>query len=330
MTATMEILAEGTGELLGWHDPDENRAWVREHKSSALLDKRMTVQQAVQSFVADGDYIAVGGFGHVRVPMAVIYEIIRQRKRDLAFAAKTGVHDIDILIGGGCISKVDCAYAFGHELRGLSPCGRRAVETGQIKVVAENTNAGLQWRFLAGSMGLPFIPARNLAGTDTFQKSSAKLVRDPWSGKPIVLLPAAYPDVALLHVPRCDRFGNAQIDGILAEDIELSRAARRLIVSAEEIIDNEGIRDDPRQTAIPHFVVDAVVEVPFGAHPCQMPYLYDHDDVHVQEWLALSKTPAGTQEYMDRYVFGVQDFEEYLERIGGIRKLNHLRRMARF
>jgi 3-oxoacid CoA-transferase subunit A/glutaconate CoA-transferase subunit A len=201
------------------------------------------------------------------------------------------------------------------------------VETGKCKVVAEISNAGYQWRFLAAAMGLPFIPARILMGTDTFEKSSAKIVRDPWSGKPICLLPAAYPDVAMFHVPRCDKYGNAQIDGILVEDFELSRAARRVIVTTEEIVDEEVIRRAPDRTVIPFYLVDAVCEVPYGAHPTQMPYLYFFDEEHIREWLTLSRTEEGTKAYFDRYVFGVRDFEEYLERVGGIRKLNYLKRV---
>lgn len=323
----MEILKEGHGELVGWHDPDEHRQWVRENKSRELKDKRMTVSEAVDKFVHDGDFIACGGFGHVRIPMALIYEIIRQGKRNLTMAGKTAVHDIDILIGAGCVSRVEVAYAFGHELRGLSPAGRRAVETGKCKVVAEISNAGYQWRFLAAAMGLPFIPARILMGTDTFEKSSAKIVRDPWSGKPVCLLPAAYPDVAMFHVPRCDKYGNAQIDGILVEDFELSRAARRVIVTTEEIVDEEVIRRAPDRTVIPFYLVDAVCEVPYGAHPTQMPYLYYFDEAHIREWLTLSRTEEGTKAYFDRYVFGVRDFEEYLERVGGVRKLTYLKRV---
>jgi len=323
----MEILAEGRGQLLGWHDPDEERAWVRDHKPRGLIDKRMTVHDAVEKLVHDGDFIAMGGFGHIRVPMALLYEIVRQKKRDLAVAGKTAVHDIDILIGGGCVSRVECAYSFGHELRGLSACGRRAVESGKVKVVAEISNAGYQWRFLAGMMGIPFIPARNMAGTDTFEKSACKLARDPWSGKPVVLVPAAYPDIALFHVPRCDPYGNAQIDGILVEDFELARAARRVIITTEEIIDEEEIRRDPRLTAIPYYVVDAVCEVPFGAHPALMPYQYFFDEAHIREWLELSKTEEGVQSYMDKYVFGVADFDEYLERIGGLRTMRLLKQI---
>ncbi|RPI78169.1 MAG: CoA transferase subunit A, partial [Chloroflexi bacterium] len=231
MEMNWEIIAEGSGTPLGWHDPDEHRAWVRANKNRSMVDKRMTVTQAVNQFVTDGSLIAVGGFGHISIPMIVIYEIVRQRKRDLSMCGKTSVHDIDILIGGGCISRVEVAYAFGHELRGLSPVGRRAVENGQVEVVGEISNAAFQWRFMAAAMGIPFIISRNMLGTDTFEKSCAKAVCDPWSGKTVCLLPACYPDVVLLHVPRCDKYGNAQIDGILNEDFELARAARRVIIS---------------------------------------------------------------------------------------------------
>jgi acyl CoA:acetate/3-ketoacid CoA transferase alpha subunit len=326
MEKNMEILAEGDGELIGWWDPDENRAWIRENKPRGLINKCMSVKEATQKFVNDGDYLAIGGFGHIRVPMAFIYEIIRQRRRNLVLGGKTAVHDIDLLIGGGCVSKVECAYSFGHELRGLSPAGRRAVESGKVEVVAEISNGGYQWRFLAGMMGIPFIPVRNLVGTDTFRKSSAKLVRDPWSGKPITLVPAAYPDIALFHVPRCDQYGNAQIDGILVEDFELARAARRVIISTETIIDEEEIRRDPQRTVIPFYLVDAVCEVPYGAHPTLMPYQYYFDEVHIAEWLSLSKDEDGVREYFEKYVFGVKDYEEYLERIGGVRTLTQLKR----
>jgi len=326
----MEILAEGEGQLLGWHDPDEQRAWIREHKSKELKDKRMSVREAVERFVHDGDFIASGGFGHVRVSMAVIYEIVRQRKRNLSMAGKTAVHDIDILIAAGCVNRVEVAYSFGHELRGLSPAGRRAVESGQCQVVAEISNAGYQWRFLAAAMGLPFIPTRNMMGTDTFRKSSAKIVRDPWSGKPVCLLPACYPDVAFIHVHRCDKYGNAQIDGILVEDFELARAARRLIITTEEIIDEEEIRRAPWRTVIPYFCVDAVCEVPYGAHPCQMPYLYYFDEEHIREWLNMSRTPEGVAQYFDKYVFGVPDFESYLDLVGGLRKLQRLKRVEQY
>lgn len=323
----MEVLAEGQGELIGWHDPDEHRAWIRDNKSRDLVDKQMTIAEAVTRFVPDGAVLAMGGFGHIRTSIVSVYEIIRQRKRRLTLLGKTAVHDADLLIGAGCVDYLEVAYDFGHELRGLSPASRRAVETGQVKVLAEISNAGHQWRFLAGMMGLPFMPTRNMLGTDTLQYSSAKVVKDPFSGKPICLVPSCNPDVVFIHVPRCDMYGNAQIDGTLIEDFELARAARRLVLTTETIMPESEIRRKPWRTAIPFFLVDAVVEVPYGVHPCQMPLLYFFDEEHIAEWLSMSKTPEGTTEYLDKFVFGVKDFTEYLELVGGLRKLEYLKQV---
>ena len=322
----MEVISEGKGELIGWHDPDDAREWVLKNKSRELKEKTMSAKEAVSKFVRDGDFIASGGFGQVRVSMAVIYEIIRQNKRNLYMAGKTATHDLDILVGSGCVNKVEVAYSFGHELRGLSPASRRMVESAKCKAVAESSNAGLQWRWLAAMMGVSFIPSRNLLGTDTFNYSCCKVVTDPFSGKPINLIPAAYPDVAFIHVHRCDIYGNAQIDGILVEDFELSRCARRLILTTEEIVDNELIRREPWRTVIPFFVVDAVVEVPYGCHPCEMPGMYYYDEEHIAEWLRLSSTAEGADEYLRKYVFGVENFEDYLELCGGLKRLNYLKR----
>ena len=320
---------EFSGELIGWHDPDENRQWVRENKSRKLMDKRTSAAEAIRKYVPDGSLLAMGGFGHIRIPMALIYELVRQRKRNLTMIGKTAVHDIDILIGGGCVSQVEVAYAFGQELRGLSPCGRRAVETGQVKVTGEISNAGFQWRFLAAAMGVPFMPTRSMLGTDTLKHSSAWVIDDPWSGKPIALVPACYPDVALFHVHRCDQFGNAQIDGIMVEDFELARAARRLIITTEEVVDHEEIQRQPWRTVIPFYLVDAVIEVPFGAHPTEMPVTYYFDEEHIAHWLEVSRTPEGTAQYFEEYVFSLPEFDAYLEKVGGLRKMTELKRIMK-
>ncbi|GAH27670.1 unnamed protein product [marine sediment metagenome] len=174
----MDVLQEGKGELIGWHDPDENRKWILENKSRDLKDKRTTVKKAVEKYIKDSSFIAFGGFGHIRVSMAVIYEIIRQKKRNLIFAGKTAVHDSDLLIASGCVNKIEVAYAFAHELRGLSPASRRLVEEGKCEVIAEISNAGYQWRFLAAMMGVPFIPTRNLLGSDTKSRFKICSIRE--------------------------------------------------------------------------------------------------------------------------------------------------------
>jgi glutaconate CoA-transferase subunit A len=148
--------------------------------------------------------------------------------------------------------------------------------------------------------------------------------------KPVCLIPAAYPDVAMFHVPRCDMFGNAQIEGIVVEDFELARAARRVIVSAEEVVDESVIRNEPWRTVIPFYAVDAVCEVPHGAHPTPMPYLYCFDEEHIGEWLELARTAEGARAYFDRYVFAVESFAEYLELVGGTGKLEHLKQVEQF
>jgi 3-oxoacid CoA-transferase subunit A/glutaconate CoA-transferase subunit A len=142
-----------------------------------------------------------------------------------------------------------------------------------------------------------------------------------------MLLPACYPDVVLMHVHRCDRYGNAQIDGIVIEDFELARAARRMILTTEEIVDNEVIRQAPQETVIPYYLVDAVVEVPYGAHPTLMPGRYYFDEQHIGEWLRFSKTEEGVVEYLNRYVHDVEDFSGYLSRVGGEEQLEYLRQV---
>ncbi|MFW5919047.1 MAG: CoA transferase subunit A [Halanaeroarchaeum sp.] len=314
----MKVLDEGEGELLGFAEPDEARRWNREEKTRALEDKRMSAAEAVESFVADGDVIASGGFGHVRISTPIIHEIIRQGRSDLALVGKTAVFDSDLLIASGAVSRVEAAYSFAHETRGLAPASRRKVEGGEVEVVAEASNASLQWRLLAGKMGLPFVPARILAGTDTFEKSSAKLVEGPWTGDPITVLPALYPDVAFVHVSKADKYGNAVIDGISVEDPELSAASKRLIVTTEEVVDTDEIRENPSQTDIPFFQVDAVVHAPYGSHPGEMPYQYYFDEDHLAEWLDLSETQEGVETYLDQYVTGTEDFEDYLDAVGGV------------
>jgi 3-oxoacid CoA-transferase subunit A/glutaconate CoA-transferase subunit A len=247
----------------------------------------------------------------------------------MAIAGKTAVHDVDVLIAGGVVDRVDCAYAFGHELRGLSPTGRRAAESGRVRVVGELSNAAFQWRFKAAAMGLPWLPARVMLGTDTLRYSSSRVVEDPWTGLPLTLLPACYPDVAFIHVHRCDRYGNCQIDGTTIEDVDLARAAKRLVITAEKIVGEDEIRSHPDRTVIPYFLVDAVVEVPYGSHPGNMPGLYYSDEDHMAEWLYMTRSDEGVQEYLDKYVYGVTEFSEYIELVGGEEKMRHLERLER-
>jgi glutaconate CoA-transferase subunit A len=191
--------------------------------------------------------------------------------------------------------------------------------------MCEWSNAGLYWRYLAASINAPFIAARTMLGTDTLKYSAAKVVEDPFTGKPAALFPALYPDVALVHVHESDVYGNARIRGIDIADHVLTRAAKRVLLTAERIIPDDEIRSDPGRTLIPYYLVDAVVEVPFGSYPGNMPYEYYSDEEHLQEWLLAEREPDTFKKFLQKYIYGTSDFAQYLELCGGIKRMQALR-----
>ena len=201
----MEPLPQGDGALLA--DPSADRARAAfAAKPRALTDKVTGVAEAVRRLVSSGDYLALGGFGCARIPTAVVHEIVRQKKQDLRFAGHTATHDFQILCAGNLtgrgrtLAKVDIAYVVGLEARGLSPHARRVLESGEVECV-EWSNYTLAVRFKAAAMGLPFLPARTLLGTDTFRKSAAREIACPFTGERLAALPALFPDTPFCHLP---------------------------------------------------------------------------------------------------------------------------------
>jgi acyl CoA:acetate/3-ketoacid CoA transferase alpha subunit len=317
----MEVIQSGKGKLIQPPDINAFREWNRQ-KPKGLIDKRMTEAEAVSRFIKDGDYIGTELYGTVRAPMSLVNEMVRQGVKDLRVAGQ-GVLELDMLLAASQIKELDFTY-IGLEVYGVSNCLRREVESGRVETVVEWSNAAITWRFKATAIGVPFIPTRSMLGTDTFKYSAAKVVECPFTGDPICLIPALILDVGLIHVHRADKYGNAQIDGISGFSAEMSRASKRLIISAEEIIDSEEIRQTPDRTIIPYYLVDAVVSAPYGSHPGEMCYLYKRDEPQIREWVDASKDPDTTQAYLDKYIFGVKDHKEYLEMIGR-EQLNELR-----
>src|SRR5262245_4622891 len=327
-------LSQGTGKLFSDPSPDAaRRAFAG--KPRALLDKRSTVADAVGRLVNDGDYLAIGGFGTNRIPAAVVHEILRQGKQNLRLAGHTATHDFQILCAGNLtgrgqtLSSVDIAYVVGLEARGLSPHARRVMESGAVEIT-EWTNYALAVRFQAAAMGVSFLPTRTMLGTDTFKHSAAKIVECPFTGGAFAALPALYPDVAAIHVHEADCFGNCRFVGTSVADLDLARAAKRLIITCERLISNDEIRRDPTRTAIPFFCVDAVCEVPYGSYPGNMPYEYFSDEVHVRQWLEVEKDTTAFRQFLDRYIYQVDDFTQYLELCGGLKRLQQLRRQELF
>lgn len=312
----MRVISEGRGPMLQPPDVNAFREWNR-RKPKGLIDKRMSESEAIRRFVNDGDYLGTELYGSVRAPMSLVRELIRQGRKGLRVAGQS-VLEIDLLLGASMVTATDFTY-IGLELYGVSNVLRREVDAGNLAQIVEWSNAGLAWRFKAAAMGVPFLPMRSMLGTDTFNYSAAKVVECPFTGEPIGLVPALILDVGLIHVHRADKHGNAQIDGISGFAYEMSRACRRLILSAEEIVDTEVIRAKPDRTIIPYYLVDAVVEAPFGSHPGEMCYCYERDEPGIKEWVEASKTAEGTREYLDRYVYGPADHAAYLEVIGQTR-----------
>jgi acyl CoA:acetate/3-ketoacid CoA transferase alpha subunit len=309
----MEVLQSGIGKLIQPPDINAFRAWNRK-KPKGLVDKRMSEAEAVSRFIHDGDYIGTELYGTVRCPMSLVNEIVRQGKKDLRIAGQ-GVFELDMLLAAGLVKALDITY-IGLEVYGVSNCLRREVESGRVETCTEWSNASIAWRFKAAAMGVPFLPVRSMLGTDTLKYSSAKVVSDPFTGDPVCLLPALILDVGLIHVHRADRYGNAQIEGISGFAAEMSRACKTLIISAEQIVDTEQFRRQPDRTIIPYYLVDAVVEAPFGSHPGEMCYLYRRDEALIRDWVKASEDPQAARAYQDRYIYGVKDHQEYLALIG--------------
>ncbi len=253
-------------------------------------------------------------YGTVRCPQSLVNEIVRQGKKDL-YVAGQGVYELDILLGAGLIKALDHTY-IGMEVYGISNCLRREVESGRVEHCVEWSNAAIAWRFKATAMGVPFLPTRSMLGTDTLTYSAAKVVEDPFTGDLVALLPALILDVGLIHVHRADKYGNAQIDGISGFAFELARASKRLLISTEEMISTDEIRKHPDRTIIPYYLVDAVIQAPFGSHPGEMCYQYERDEPQIKAWVEASKDPDTTQEYLQKYIYDLKDHQAYLDLIG--------------
>ena len=315
-------LNRGIGELFSSPNADDMRTLFK-GKNKQMKNKLTSVPEAIDQFVNDGDYLAIGGFGGVRIPTALVHEIIRKKKKNLGFAGHVSTHDCQLMSAGKCFDRCDAAYIVGLEARGLSKNSRRMFESGNVKVT-EWSNGALSWRFKAAAMGLPYLPSRVMLGTDTFKHSAAVEVECPFTRQKLAALPALYPDVALLHVHRADVYGNCQIDGILVADDDIAKASKRVIVTAEKIISNEEIRREPGKTIIPYWCVDAVVEVPFGSYPGNMPGEYFSDEEHLGQWLKAEKDLEAFEKFLEQQIYSSPDFYAYLEKNGGMNKMKEL------
>ena len=306
--------------------PDEAReALVTKDKSKK--DKRMTLKEAVSRFVKPGDNVGIGGFVNIRQPVAICHEMVRQGFKDLTLSFQSAAMAPEILAGAMMIKpdhcsikRVELAY-WGHEAFGLSPAWRYLAERGMIEF-EDWSNYNMSARFKAGAMGLPFIPSRGPLGGNIKDTSRTKIIDCPFTGRPIGLLPASHPNVALIHVQAADMYGNCIIRGTDATCAEIAMASAHTIVTCEQLVSHELVTSNPKDIMIPFAAVDAVVEVPYGAYPgaCRRHYWFDGD--HTRKFLACiapmckGGAPDALQAYYDEYIYGVENFGEFLQKIG--------------
>jgi glutaconate CoA-transferase subunit A len=251
-------------------------------------------------------------------PMAAVRELIRQGKRNLGLVCLVGGIPVDWLAAAGVIDRFIGA-AVSMEQFGLCNQYRKAVESGEVRV-EELSETALNARLGAGIRNLPFLPTKGLIGTDLIDiNDNLVMMDDPFGGPPLVACKALVPDVALVHAHRADQYGNVQYEPtIIWPDLgAMPKAAKRVIVTAEEIVDSDVLRRNPDRTVLPGFIVDAVVEVPYGAHPTSFHPLYGYDtDIHL-EWAKAARDPETAAAFLQRYVTGPADQVEYLEAVGG-------------
>ena len=282
------------------------------------VSKLTSLRDAIARFVPDGASVCLGTGLEAVIPFAVGHELIRQGKRDLTLIGPISDMLFDQLIGAGCCRKVVAAWV-GNVIAGLGHNYRRAAERGVPHPieVEDHSNFTLALGLLAGSLGAPYIPTRSLLGTGILESNrSLKLGNDPWSGEPVVLVPAIVPDVSIVHVQRSDAEGNCHLWGTLGVSREAALAARAVIVIAEEIRPREQILADPNLVLVPSLKVAAVVHEPWGAlpSPCQGFYGREHD--FFMRYHEESRSVEGFRAWLDKWVLGVPDWKGFLDLLG--------------
>lgn len=296
------------------------------------MSKVMTMKEAVAAHIHDEDFVYIGGY-ICRTPFSAIHEIIRQKKTGLTITRGNAADDFDMMIGAGVVRRFISTF-ISLGLYGLAHCYRRSLEKGiphKIEV-EEYTNLSLPMMLMAGAMGMPFVPVKDLLGTDLMNirgflgDNKYKLIDSPFDGKPVLLVPALNPDVGIIHVQQADENGNAQIWGIGGDCKYGANASKKVIVSCERIVSRDVIGKDPSRTIVPDFKVVAVVEEPFASHPGYTPGFYDIDFGFGYLYKEASGTQERFQAFLTEWVYDLPDrasyIQHFIERFGYTRFRN--------
>jgi glutaconate CoA-transferase subunit A len=271
----------------------------------------MTLDEAISTYVQDGDLVGIGGLSFWRKPMNACREMIKQNKKDLTLCTFVGGIDIDMLIGGGCVSGIRSCFV-GMEIFGMAPQYRKAVESGSLKV-SEESEASIALGLKSSYLKVPFMPLKGIIGTD-FPKvrNDIKQFEDPLgSGTQLMALPKIDLDVAILHVPYADQYGNGNIAGAVWMDDDMAKTAKKTIITCEKLVDLEDIIHSPGKAQLPMQTTSAVAKIPFGAHPTSCYPIYTFDPNHIQTYLK-----TNFEEYKKKYILNKNN-AQYLEEVGG-------------
>jgi glutaconate CoA-transferase subunit A len=286
-------------------------------KEVPLIDKRLSLQEAVAAYVQDEQSVAIEGFTSF-ICFAAGHEIIRQRRRNLTLIRMTPDVIYDQMVAAGVARGLVFSY-LGNPGVGPLHCLRRAIEQGipAPLELEEYSHYGMVARYTAGASHLPFFPLRSYVGSEMPRVNERiRFVDSPYGDGVVAVVPPLNPDVAIIHAQRADKQGNTHLWGLLGVQKEVAFAARKVIVVVEEIVDESVIRADPNRTLIPGLVVDAVVQVPYGAHPSYVQGYYDRDNAFYLMWDELSRDPHRVQEWLDEWVYGLSDHTQYVRKLG--------------
>lgn len=287
------------------------------------MSKVVTMREAVAELVPDGSSVALGLQMEQMIPFAAGHEMIRQKKRELRLIGPISDILFDQLIGAGCVKDVVAAWV-GNVMMGSAYNFRRAAEQenpgtpGEKLNVFNMTNFCISLGLQAGAMGVPFLPTRTAMGSDVPKGNHFFYqIISPFEPKETLLaVRAIQPDVTIVHVQRADENGNAHCWGNFGVMIEGVRAAKRVILCAEEIVEPDVIASDPNRTVIPGFLVSAVVECPYGAHPSPVQGYYKRDDAFFQQYHAETKTSLDFKKWTERWIYSVDNQNEYVKQLG--------------
>src|SRR5436190_15374221 len=282
-----------------------------------MVDKRLTLREAIAEYVRDDLSVAIEGFTAF-ICFAAGHEIIRQRRRNLTLIRMTPDVVYDQMVPGGVARTLVFSY-LGNPGVGPLHCLRRAIEKGIPRPleIEEYSHYGMVGRYLAGASHLPFFPLRSYLGSDMLRvNEQIKMVQSPYGDDVVAVVPPLHPDVAILHAQRADRQGNTHLWGLLGAQKEVAFAAKRVVVVVEEVVDEATVRADPNRTLIPGLIVDAVVHEPYGAHPSYVQGYYDRDNESYLAWDKLSQDHAAVEAWLDEWVYGLANHAAYVRKLG--------------